>query len=399
MLDKLEKVNVIVNGHSISVVGGSFKGVPFFVEDYELKDCGRNVVSKPVPFTSNFVNQDLGGKIPSHPINAYLVGEECFEYRDRLISACNSEGAGELVHPFFGRFNAECVDLSVSGSRSGLNYCTVQIEFRPVAPIGGKVQQDLAGVSKTSANEFQRKIADNFSTTFSISGRGKGIVDDAVAAVDFVMNSVLEARQILATANDFVDACGKLKADAKAIMMSAADFVTRVTDVLTATAEMFGIEQTGTDTAETDEFLNLLNSLRSLESGETPAGQISAMAKNVVASMVASSLVDAKFVGVDDAKGMQTRISEAFEWLLEQTNDVDDYMAISNLESAALGYLRSSMEDMAVVLEKNISSSNNILQLCYDVYGSVDRADEIIARNGLIDCLFVLPGKIKVLSK
>jgi hypothetical protein len=57
------------------------------------------------------------------------------------------------------------------------------------------------------------------------------------------------------------------------------------------------------------------------------------------------------------------------------------------------------MENIAVVLEKNVDYSNNILQLCYDVYGSVDRVDEILERNSLVQGLFVLPGKIKVLSK
>jgi hypothetical protein len=57
------------------------------------------------------------------------------------------------------------------------------------------------------------------------------------------------------------------------------------------------------------------------------------------------------------------------------------------------------MENIAVVLEKDVDYSNNILQLCYDVYGSVDRVDEILERNSLVQGLFVLPGKIKVLSK
>ena len=42
--------------------------------------------------------------------------------------------------------------------------------------------------------------------------------------------------------------------------------------------------------------------------------------------------------------------------------------------------------------------SCNILQLCYDIYGNVDRVEEIINRNSLIQGFFVLPGKIKVLA-
>ena len=396
-IDELERVDITVDGVTVNVVGGSFKGVPFFVDEYEMQGGGRNIVSNPIPFSSNYVSQDLGGKIPTHPINVYLIGRECKQARDNLIAACNEEGAGELVHPFFGHFQAECISLTVAGGKSGVNYCTLQVEFRPVSAAEGRpVQANLAGIAKAAANEFQKISVDKFSDSFTVSGKGKGVVDLAVEFTQKAMDAVLSARQALATVNDFVSAVGAMKANAATIMMAPADFVTRLENIVTATKEMFGIESEENDV---DEYLDMLERVRDLESGENPAGKIAATFKNFVASMVASSLLDAKFSSVDDAAAMQNKVASAFGWLLEQTDDVDDYMSISNMESASLGYLRSTMENIAVVLEKDISYSNNVLQVCYDVYGSVDRAEEIIERNGLVQGLFILPGKIKVLSK
>lgn len=396
-IDELERVDITVDGVTVNVVGGSFKGVPFFVDEYEMQGGGRNIVSNPIPFSSNYVSQDLGGKIPTHPINVYLIGRECKQARDNLIAACNEEGAGELVHPFFGRFQAECISLTVAGGKSGVNYCTLQVEFRPVSAAEGRpVQANLAGIAKAAASEFQKISVDKFSDSFTVSGKGKGVVDLAVEFTQKAMDAVLSARQALATVNDFVSAVGAMKANAATIMMAPADFVTRLENIVTATKEMFGIDSEENDV---DEYLDMLERVRDLESGENPAGKIAATFKNFVASMVASSLLDAKFSSVDDAAAMQNKVANAFGWLLEQTDDVDDYMSISNMESASLGYLRSTMENIAVVLEKDISYSNNVLQVCYDVYGSVDRAEEIIERNGLVQGLFILPGKIKVLSK
>lgn len=396
-IDELERVDITVDGVTVNVVGGSFKGVPFFVDEYEMNGGGRNIVSNPIPFSSNYVSQDLGGKIPTHPINVYLVGSECKQARDNLIAACNEEGAGELVHPFFGRFQAECISLTVAGGKSGVNYCTLQVEFRPVSAAEGRpVQANLAGIAKAAASEFQKISVDKFSDSFTVSGKGKGVVDLAVEFTQKAMDAVLSARQALATVNDFVSAVGAMKANAATIMMAPSDFVTRLENIVTATKEMFGIESEENDV---DEYLDMLERVRELESGENPTGKIAATFKNFAASMVASSLLDAKFSSVDDAAAMQNKVANAFGWLLEQTDDVDDYMSISNMESASLGYLRSTMENIAVVLEKDISYSNNVLQVCYDVYGSVDRAEEIIERNGLVQGLFILPGKIKVLSK
>ena len=396
-LDKLERVEITVDGVKVSVVGGSFKGVPFFIKEYERQNGGRNIVSKPVPFSSNFVNQDLGGKIPSFPIDAYLVGEECKEARDNLIDACNEEGSGELVHPFFGKFRAECIGVNVSGSLDGVNYCTLGLEFRPVSAAEGRpVQTDLAGVTKRAAAEFQNNSVGKFASVFSIVGKGKNIVDNAVKVTENAMNSALSAREALATVNDFVGEIGNIKANAAVLMMAPADFAARLLNVVTATKEMFGIESDGNDV---DEYLAMLNDLRAENSGENPSGRIASLMKCLVASMVASSLVDAKFASVDDAAAMQNQITDAFEWLLDSVDDVDDYMSISNLQSASLGYLRSAMENIAIVLDKNIDYSNNALQLVYDVYGGIDRVGDVLERNSLVQGLFVLPGKLKVLSK
>ena len=51
------------------------------------------------------------------PINAFLIGEECKAARDSLIAACNQDGSGELIHPFFGKFQANCISASFKGGK------------------------------------------------------------------------------------------------------------------------------------------------------------------------------------------------------------------------------------------------------------------------------------------
>lgn len=396
-IDELERVDITVDGVTVSVVGGSFKGIPFFVEDYERGGAGRNVVSKQVPFSSSFIDEDLGGKIPSFPINAFLIGEECKAARDSLIAACNQDGSGELIHPFFGKFQANCISASFKGGKSGINYCTVELEFRPAgSSVDKSLSLDLAGDTKRLAKSIQQNSVSKFSTVFSIVGKGKAALDKAVAITESAMDSIENSRSILATANDFISEIGKIKANAMVLMLAPGDFAARILNLVTATKEMFGITE---DSDDVDEYLNMLNSMRGNESSETSAGQIESFTKILAATQVATSLVDASFESVDEALECQDRISKAFDDLLETVDDVDDYMSLSSLQSAALGYLRDVMANMAVVIEKDVDYSCNILQLCYDIYGNVDRVEEIINRNSLIQGFFVLPGKIKVLSK
>ncbi|WP_349813979.1 phage tail tape measure protein, partial [Escherichia coli] len=61
--------------------------------------------------------EDLG-KVTFRPsITAYVVGDDCFDQRDRLIEALNKPGPGTLVHPTYGELKV-CVDGEVRVSTS-----------------------------------------------------------------------------------------------------------------------------------------------------------------------------------------------------------------------------------------------------------------------------------------
>ena len=76
----------------------SFRGVPFKVEE-ESTGTGRRVETHEYPNRDKPYTEDLG-KITFRPsITAYVVGDDCFDQRDRLIDALNKPGPGTLVQP------------------------------------------------------------------------------------------------------------------------------------------------------------------------------------------------------------------------------------------------------------------------------------------------------------
>ena len=94
----------------------SFRGVPFKVEE-ESAGTGRRVETHEYPNRDKPYTEDLG-KVTFRPsITAYVVGDDCFDQRDRLIDALNKPGPGTLVHPTYGELKV-CVDGEVSGSTS-----------------------------------------------------------------------------------------------------------------------------------------------------------------------------------------------------------------------------------------------------------------------------------------
>lgn len=92
--------------------------------------------------------EDLG-KITFRPsITAYVVGDDCFDQRDRLIDALNKPGPGTLVHPTYGELKV-CVDgeVRVSTSKSEGRIVRFDLKFVEAGelsyPTSGALMREL----------------------------------------------------------------------------------------------------------------------------------------------------------------------------------------------------------------------------------------------------------------
>ena len=120
----------------------SFRGVPFKVEE-ESAGTGRRVETHEYPNRDKPYTEDLG-KITFRPsITAYVVGDDCFDQRDRLIDALNKPGPGTLVHPTYGELKV-CVDGEVRVSTSKSEGRIVRFDLKFVE--AGELSYPTSGV-------------------------------------------------------------------------------------------------------------------------------------------------------------------------------------------------------------------------------------------------------------
>uniref|UniRef100_A0A3B0MG10 DNA circulation N-terminal domain-containing protein n=1 Tax=Arsenophonus endosymbiont of Trialeurodes vaporariorum TaxID=235567 RepID=A0A3B0MG10_9GAMM len=121
----------------------SFRGVPFQVEDDEGK-FGRRVQVHEYPNRDKPYTEDLGRATRRFNIGAYLVGDDFFEARDRLIVAIDTPWPGALVHPYYGEI-AVCVDGEVRVSHSGREGRMCRVSFSVVE--AGELSFPTAGIA------------------------------------------------------------------------------------------------------------------------------------------------------------------------------------------------------------------------------------------------------------
>ncbi len=94
----------------------SFRGVPFHV-DSDNMPVGRRTQVHEYPQRDKPLVEDLGRVTREIKIAAFVIGEDFLIKRDALLNALDKPGAGELIHPWYGRLMVTATGCSVGHER------------------------------------------------------------------------------------------------------------------------------------------------------------------------------------------------------------------------------------------------------------------------------------------
>lgn len=401
--DSLQKVLVNTPAGEVECVAASYDGVPFFIEETESSG-GREIVTSPLPFSDSHVNEDVGKKVRSFTFSIYLVGLSCNVDRERLEESFNKDGYFELSHPYYGKFNVRCTEYRFKYSSAVLEYVSGEVTFVPEEDPkkSARSVEDLRGVTESKSNETIDSTKADFVQEFSILGKAKAVVDSVAAATVALLDKIESVRASIRSVSMFVGTVSQIKENVQLALASPADFADRIQHLLTMTAEVFS---SNGDNAYVGESLSMMTRVleRRQTSASTAADELSAkmdrLALMTSASMAVKSVVRSKFSSADEALEMQNSLSSVFDAACQAVDNANDYIALMDLEAAALKYLRDEMTKLAVIVELPMAGSRDILSTCFDCYGNIDRVDEILERNGIGDPLVVTCRSLKVLSK
>lgn len=400
--DSLHKVLIDTPNGTVECVGGSYAGIPFFVEEAETSG-GREVVSTPLPFSDTHVNEDVGKKVRSFPIKFYLVGTDCESKRESLEEVFNKEGAFELIHPHYGRFNARCSAYSLSFKKDEQEFISGEATFVPEQDPKETANsvEDLGGVVLSKSNAVLDSSNSNFKNSFSIVGKARSIVNSVAGFSSNLLDTIESARASVRSVSEFVNTISRIKANIELAMMSPADFSSRLQQLLAQTKEVFGF---GSNDYVHESLLMVdyaVAKRRStpFASADDLIGYINRLVLMSAAAMAARSVVDCQFDSAEEAREMQDAVSASFNAAAETVDSIDDYADLMDMQAAALKYLRNEMSNIARVVEYPMNGTRDILSACFDCYGSLERVDDIIERNGICDPLIITPRNLRVLSK
>jgi prophage DNA circulation protein len=87
--------------YEATLIPASFRGVPFAVLDIAIA-TGRRLAVHEYPFRDTPWAEDLGKRARRISFSAFVIGDDADSQAADLLYACETKGAGMLVHPAYG---------------------------------------------------------------------------------------------------------------------------------------------------------------------------------------------------------------------------------------------------------------------------------------------------------
>lgn len=405
----------------------SFRGVPFWV-DTDNVPVGRRTQVHEYPQRDQPYTEDMGRQTRKYRFSGFVVGDDCLSQRDRLLTALDKPGAGELVHPWFGRLTVTAGECEVSHARDeggmvrfALEFIDGTLEFPVQAPNTKQQlvkQQDslLASIQSrfstamaavNLAGQRARALRTALSSVYafginflkpmtSLASDLDAFVNDLVNAPDAFAASLLSDLTRLERTFDGYGAGSQLKssqamAEAIPALQTAAP-VTSTADEAAIQAAVIGLIQ---DAA----ILGLV-----LDMAEVPIADVSSsgQAASLAAQMGEQGLTTvagaAELTSVpvaDDILELRDAISEAV-WAVAADSAPDHFSVLSDarlrLDRHLTEVARSGVWLRAYTPRQTVPS----LVLAYSLYGDALRGAEIVSRNRIRHPGFVPATELQV---
>lgn len=159
---------------------GSFRGVRFLSVRHDL-DFGRRGPAHQYPDRDTPYFEDLGRKGKGWSLSVFVIGPDYMDDRDALIAAFDQAGAGTLVHPWLGTFDAQVTDARLSESTDEGGMARFDVQFvEPGIAVTANVVADTSSAAIAAADQVDANASDRFSEEFQTSGKPP-FVDDAAS--------------------------------------------------------------------------------------------------------------------------------------------------------------------------------------------------------------------------
>jgi prophage DNA circulation protein len=357
---------------------GSFRGVEFHVDRHSA-ERGRRVQVHEYPLRDRPYAEDIGRRAREFTLEAYLLGDDYDLQRDRLIDAVERPGAGELVHPYYGRRRVVVTAFRVRESTREGGIANVSLTVVEAEDIGRlpRAQADTRALVADRAEAARVAVLDDFVAEYDVLE----LATDRVAAVE----------QTLLQALGRVDGTvGGVSGPVSALIRSPADLGAQVLEAIARVGD--GIDEPG-------RALGIYSDLYGAGTMETASATAPAAARQQAKAQTAAVTLVRRGAAVESAASAagwdyDTR-QDAVQALETVHAGLTRQLAadpaplpavareLSALRAAIVQDLRERGTALPELTDYTPAATLPALVIAQRLYGNARRAHEIVRRNGI----------------
>lgn len=393
----------------------SFRGVPFYV-DRARSDFGRKTVTHEFVDRDEPYSEDLGRSARLYSVSGYLIGDDYLEQRDRLLSACeNQSGAGDLVHPYYGVVRVNCVRIRTADSIDELNMLRLNMQF---AESGEEIFPQIS-TNQTFANAANKLSAMDEAKArllevYDITRIPLNKVDEIRRMINDGLSLIEDSRLVVSSAASYRRIIDQAQDDVESLLNNGSDLADTFADLFAFGTFPEGLYPTGRadeynedneDNPVTSESaIDQFNEFRSLwdfspASSTDSSDGVSGFFVQSAIVMAAGLISVIEYTSLDQAEEYRDAVVSQINGLLDRDLPVDLAAAFQDLRTSVIDYIDEQGANLYRLAEIILNESAPALVLSYRLYGTVEREQDIIDRNGIEHPGFVPGGEpIEVLS-
>lgn len=204
----------------------SFRNVSFYLVDNE-GTSGRRAIPRAYPKKEVGWTEDNGAVLSQQQINGKLVGNNYQKQLDALLSALNTPGPGELVHPWFGVQKVQVGKVShrLSTEEGGVAYISFEV-FEAGERLFPSPTENTSLTSLSAADAVKEAFAngDYFAALDGLGDMTDSLLDD-------MEGLVMNLPTIPSALTDWVDRLGRFKDLTGVIIAKPGELVRQMTSL------------------------------------------------------------------------------------------------------------------------------------------------------------------------
>lgn len=381
-----------------------FRDAVFYFSGSASTSGGRKTITREFPGSDRRYVEDLGLLNKTFEIEGIVTTQQ---EKDKLISALETAGIGQLSHPTFGLIEVVAKPYTLVDSIQTLGYCTFNMSFevaqKNIYPIANSnnisyLQSKVSFLDNSILASFAEKVGISQETLQPAIDTATGVVNtfqEATAFADTVKNEVIAVKEGIVE-----------------LIQAPIDFINGVESVIDSVVTFFDDPLAAFDMLTNmfsfgDDSASVPLTVRAIENKRV--SDTITQATNVAIISKAYDLVsNAEFENNIQLETVKEQLEELYQEVIDNPTDfliepIDDENPVTVLES--LQDVRQLSND--ILLEKENTVARVVEVNTYDTtlddfvylyYGNLDKLDKIDSMNDIEDRSSI-SGTLKVLSE